>query len=137
MKAKPFKWEDGAYKPCEVSETTHIQLHLPGPLSNRLIPVILRGSRDDHASVVWSWNGDTEKPTLKPSIRTKSSRFTKEGEKQYEDWAARGYPKLSENHTFDSEDVICHTWINDGFVIFLDDCSHELKGQTLELLEVE
>lgn len=33
--------------------------------------------------------------------------------------------------------IVCHTWINDGKVQFLSDCSHEFAGQTLDLLDVE
>jgi len=52
----------------------------------------------------WSWNGNTEAPTLKPSILT-----------------TRG------------EGFRCHSWVNDGVATFLDDCSHELKGQSIPL----
>lgn len=34
-------------------------------------------------------------------------------------------------------DVLCHTWITDGKAIFLNDCTHEFAGQTLDLLNVE
>ena len=33
--------------------------------------------------------------------------------------------------------VVCHSFVNDGQVQFLDDCTHELAGQTLLLLDVE
>ena len=105
MKAKPYKLENNSYIPCKIEETTHLLFNLPGPISTRMLPVILRGSRA--GTNCWSWNGDTEKPTVKPSI-------------------------LSDNGT-----DRCHTWINDGKVQFLDDCSHELKGQTLDLLDIE
>lgn len=55
----------------------------------------------------WSWNGSVDKPTLRPSVLTKGHDFT------------------------------CHTWINDGQAVFLDDCTHEFKGQTMDLLNVE
>lgn len=106
MKAAPCKlvYAKG-YFPCEIKEATHVKLHMPGPFPLRYIPVILSGPRADTGC--WSWNGDTEKPTLKPSIKT---------------W----------NHT-----NICHTFVNDGRVQFLEDCTHELRGQNLELLEVD
>lgn len=105
MKAKPYKKIDGKYESCEPAEATCVFLNMPGPIPNRIIPVILKGSRQ--GTKCWSWNGDTEKPTLKPSI------VTRDGE-----------------HS-------CHTWVNDGMAIFLKDCTHELAGQTLPLLEVE
>ena len=93
------------YVPCSVDEATHVHLCMPGPMPYRILPVITRGTR--RGTNCWSWNGNTEKPTLKPSIRSKSG------------------------------DTICHTFVNDGMVRFLDDCSHEFADQTLELLDVE
>lgn len=106
MKAKPMKLVYGqGYFPCGLDEVTHVKLRMPGPLEYRMIPVILKGTRE--GTHCWSWNGDTERPTLKPSIPTTS-------------------------HT-----MRCHTFVNDGQVQFLSDCSHELSGQTLPLLELE
>ena len=55
----------------------------------------------------WTWNGSTAAPTLRPSV-------------------------LTEGHEFR-----CHSWINDGKAQFLDDCSHDLRGQTVSLYPVE
>ena len=55
----------------------------------------------------WTWNGSTEAPTLRPSVLTMSHSFR------------------------------CHSWINDGAAQFLADCSHDLVGQTVDLLDVE
>lgn len=113
MKAKPLKInknkEETGYIQCEVSEATHIELNMPCNLPFRILPIILKGSRDNNAGVVWSWNGDTEKPTLKPSILTKS----------------------------EYEHKRCHSFVKDGMVQFLSDCSHENVGKTIKLLEVE
>lgn len=82
---------------------------LPGPMPSRIIPVITSGQRDGTPN--WTWNGSTDKPTLRPSILTKGR--TEKGEQ------------------------VCHTWITDGEAQFLSDCSHEFAGQTLDLLEVD
>lgn len=109
MKAKPLrKNPDTSLTPCEPAEATHVWLNLPGPLGDRLLRVILHGSRSEHAEQpVWTWNGDTERPTLKPSLLSRTPEVT------------------------------CHTWITDGKVQFLPDSTHELAGQTLDLLEVD
>jgi len=113
MKAKPYKLctddpeHKTAYIPCAVEEATDVRLEMPGPFRYRMLPIILKGSRDtSQRQPVWTWNGDTEKPTIKPSILT-----------------------------WDHKDR-CHTWVNDGMAQFLDDCTHEFKGQTIPLLEV-
>jgi len=61
----------------------------------------------------WSFNGNMEKPTFSPSILV---RYTW-GEEQKE--------------------VVCHSYINDGVWNFLTDCTHELAGQLVPMIDVE
>jgi hypothetical protein len=105
MKAKPYKDTGKGYRPCDAAEATHVQLAMPGPIPYRMIPVQQRGTRDGTGN--WTWNGDTEKPTLRPSILTSDGKGG----------------------------TRCHSWVTDGNVQFLDDCTHEFKGQTVPLLE--
>lgn len=61
----------------------------------------------------WVFNGDYERPTFQPSV----------------------------NVSLDAEDGIpayrCHSFITDGRIQFLGDCTHALAGQTVELPEWE
>lgn len=108
MKAKPVKIIQGeGYVGCAIEEATHVTINIPGPSGILTLPVILSGSRA--GTNCWSWNGSTDKPTLKPSVLTKSK----------------------------SLNLRCHSWINDGQAQFLSDCSHEHVGQTVDLLEVK
>ncbi len=59
----------------------------------------------------WQWNGSLERPTFTPSILVRSKR----GEAQV--------------------DSVCHSFVNDGRMQFLGDCTHKLAGQTVELGE--
>lgn len=105
MKAKPVKIVIGeGYVECPISEATHVTINIPGPSGILTLPVITHGSRKDTGC--WTWNGDTESPTLKPSIKTTGM-----------DW-------------------VCHTWINDGKVQFLSDSTHEHTGKTMDILDV-
>ena len=97
--------EDVGLAPCEPSDATHVWLNMPGPLSDRLIPVMLTGTR--RRAGKWSWNGDVDRPTLKPSILT------------------------------DTGVCKCHSFVTDGRAKFLDDCSHELAGKAVDLNDVE
>lgn len=90
--------------PCEPKEATHVALHFPGPSGIIFLPV-LQGPRKRKGTPCWTWNGDTEKPTLKPSIKTTGGDF------------------------------LCRSWVTDGQVKFLNDCTHDLKGQTVPLLD--
>jgi|SRR6185503_3121101 len=61
----------------------------------------------------WEFNGDLEFPTFKPSVLVTWD----EGEEHVKN--------------------ICHFYVTDGKIIFQPDCTHELKGQTVDLLEWE
>jgi hypothetical protein len=109
MKAKPVKIIQGeGYVECPTNEATHVSMRLPGPTELLTLPVILRGMRA--GTGCWTWNGDIEKPTLRPSILT---------------------------HMGCDGQVVCHSWVNDGQAQFLSDCTHEFRGQTVDLLDVD
>lgn len=110
--AKPVRLVYGqGYEPCSVEEATHVTLNVPGPTGQLTLPVILKGARD--GTGCWSWNGSTDAPTLRPSV-------------------------LTQGHSIRTDAPFrCHSWINDGAAQFLDDCSHELRGQTVPLHPVE
>ncbi len=57
---------------------------------------------------VWTWNGDMEKPTFLPSLLC---------------WA--GSPNQ------------CHLFLREGKIEYLSDCHHELRGQTIDLGEID
>lgn len=109
MKAKPVKYSDGQFAQCPVGEATHLHLHFPGPLRFRSVAVITHGTRE--GSPCWTWNGSTDSPTLRPSVLSRV--------------------------TLGDREVICHSWVTDGQVQFLGDCTHSLAGQTIELLDIE
>lgn len=68
---------------------------------------IRHGNVDDGPK--WEWDGNITKPTITPSILVR--------------WSY-GDPPV--NH-------ICHSYINDGMIIFLDDCTHTSVNSTVEL----
>lgn len=59
----------------------------------------------------WTFNDNFEKPTINPSILVS---FT-----------------YNENI-----DYICHSFIKNGKIQYLFDCTHKLKGQTIEMEEI-
>lgn len=114
MKAQPIKCTEVDGKTlvikCSIDECTHIDLSLPGPIGHLHIPIIVGMNKTRRGINCWSWNGDTERPTLKPSIM---------------------------NDFRPHDPLVNHIFITDGQVIFLSDCTHEFKGQTVDLLDVE
>ena len=125
MKAKPVKLIHGeGYVDATIQEATHVTLNFPGPVGLLTLPVIIKGTRD--GTNCWTWNGDTEKPTLRPSVLTEATEKITDDE----------YRRLMAGEKVEPRDFRCHTWVNDGQAQFLDDCSHALRGQTVDMLEV-
>lgn len=83
------------------------------------------------AASPWEWNGDSENPTFSPSVKVEGRRFTDQGQDDYDLWVALGCPKPTPE--FPAADLICHSFVTAGCIQFLDDCTHALKGQTVEL----
>lgn len=62
----------------------------------------------------WDFNGDTNKPTFSPSINARIER------------TKLGLP-----------DKICHSWITDGWIMFVVDSTHQLAGRKVRLPDQE
>lgn len=62
-----------------------------------------------HSGPRWQWNGDLVKPTFNPSLLVRW------------DYGPQRTPK------------VCHSFIKDGQIQFLSDCTHRLAGQTVPL----
>lgn len=87
------------------SVSGHYLVHeCPGCKDTHLIPDY------DGSRVRWTFNGDFERPTLSPSIKT--------------EW------------TTSKRSHICHYFIRDGKIEFCGDCTHDLSGQTVPLPDV-
>jgi len=91
------------FAPCLPSEATHVQLHMPGPLPNRILPLFGRPS--------WKWDRNCVAPTISPSILSRAP----DGDMM----------------------IVCHSFVRNGVIEFLGDCTHELAGQSVELLDVD
>jgi hypothetical protein len=60
----------------------------------------------------WGFNGDVYNPTLTPSINA---------------WREYGGDRKTQR---------CHSFVENGRIRFLSDCTHEFAGQTLDLPEI-
>ena len=61
----------------------------------------------------WTFNGNLEFPTITPSFHT---RYTKTGEQlPYK---------------------VCHLFVTDGKIIYLNDSTHKFSGQTIEMVDL-
>ena len=75
----------------------------------------------------WSWNGSFDKPTFDPSLLVR--------------WHTWTPPVTHENHAEFKRapwvqtkvESVCHSFIREGRIQFLNDCTHELAGMTVEI----
>lgn len=74
----------------------------------------------------WTFNGNYEKPTFSQSILVESVEMPEELSIPWKD------VPLGKRHP-EAKDTRCHSYVTGGNIQFLDDCTHELKGQTVEL----
>ena len=54
----------------------------------------------------WTWNGSVERPAFSPSVLVTTARDDK---------------------------TVCHSFVREGRIEFLGDCTHVLAGQTVDL----
>lgn len=82
----------------------------------------------------WTYNGDPVSPTFLPSIKVNTTRLdmtpseiddmfnnTKTLEEREAILSTRRHPH------------VCHSYITNGWIQFLTDCTHHLAGQTVQI----
>lgn len=109
-KIKRFTRVDGGYQ-------GDLGFHCPGCNSVHFI-----NDKETHqeGGPIWEFNGDFEKPTVQPSVLVR--------------WPAN--PNAIEEFKEWRKERVCHSFITDGKIQFLSDCTHALAGQTVELDEI-
>lgn len=103
----------------------YAEFRCPGCDSNHMIGVKPNNPKG------WEFNGDLENPTFSPSILVRSGHYVPEQPQPPNceyciDAGQDGYS------TFCS---LCHSYIRDGQIQFLGDCTHDLAGKTVPLPE--
>ncbi|MGO4304206.1 DUF6527 family protein [Cupriavidus sp. RAF12] len=85
----------------------------------------------------WTWNGSLESPTFSPSILVQWPSMSQEGrEKRQAFYEQYGRYPTHEEQPYDKSNV-CHSFVREGRIEFLGDCTHHLAGQTVGLPEQE
>lgn len=92
------------------------------------------GCKTHHAvDESWSFNGDYEKPTFSPSVLVRSGHYADSFKGDC--WCT--YYQKNPEKTVSFKCMRCHSFVRDGKIEYLSDCSHELAGQTVELKDIE
>lgn len=103
---------------CTLGTDKTLLFYCPGCEEAHGIPV--DGSRG------WNWNGSLESPTVTPSILVGGVVYgpDKLSFSQYKG----PYPCETTPH-------VCHSFVTDGRIQYLGDCTHALVGTTVDLPE--
>jgi hypothetical protein len=72
---------------------------------------------------VWIFNGNMEKPTFSPSILVRGTQPVTDAE------AAA----ILAGAKVDPRPLVCHSFVHDGFIQYLPDCTHEFAGKTIPM----
>ncbi|WP_367394509.1 DUF6527 family protein [Cupriavidus sp. Agwp_2] len=83
----------------------------------------------------WGWNGIAERPTFTPSVLVRSGHHVQgyDGGGCWCDFNTELKAKGEEPCGFNCE--VCHTFVTDGQIQYLSDCTHALAGQTVPMVE--
>lgn len=88
------------------------------------------GCGGSHAPAdTWSFNGDLEKPTFSPSILVKWFKCDNPDDL----FGTDGKVKIGQDGRVAGKDIVCHSFITDGKINFLSDCTHHLAGKIVDL----
>lgn len=78
----------------------------------------------------WTWNGSLDAPTFAPSVLVRSGHYAS-GRGSEVCWCTYNAEHPDSPAPFHC--YLCHSFVRDGMIEFLGDCTHALAGQTVPL----
>ena len=72
---------------------------------------------------VWEYNGNPDAPSFTPSILVQGTQRPSKEE----------YRRIMSGEAVKLPPLVCHSYVTDGHIQFLGDCTHALAGQTVDL----
>lgn len=105
----------------KVEGNTLLVFHCPACNRQHAVPYF------SHRGPRWSWNGRTDAPTLMPSIRVEG----------IVPLSGADLSELDRRHHVQPKYYLCHSFITEGQIQYLSDCTHALAGQVVDLPDIE
>ena len=97
-------------------------------LSNNELQFYCEGCNSTHTfNNTWNFNNDFENPTINPSILVRGTQPITDEE----------FDLLKAGKHVEPRPLVCHSFIREGKIQYLNDCTHNLNGQTVELPEIK
>ncbi|HWU21104.1 MAG TPA: DUF6527 family protein [Nocardioides sp.] len=76
----------------------------------------------------WDFNGNLEHPTFTPSVLVHAVQWPEASGPVVGDRRRDRHPGVQPG-----EQTVCHSFVTEGRIQFLGDCTHQLAGQTVDL----
>lgn len=71
----------------------------------------------------WTWNGDGDRPTFSPSVLVTGTQKITDEE----------HAAIMRGEKIQTRPLRCHSFVEAGRIRFLNDCTHDLAGQAVDL----
>lgn len=97
-----------------------VSFHCPGC---RRPHVVFVGPQRRDGRARWGFNGDYDAPTFDPSVMVEGVQDLTDDE----------HAQLMRGDTVEPRPLVCHSFVRNGEIQFLSDCTHVLAGQTVAL----
>lgn len=102
------------------------------PAGPQLVSFFCPGCKERHTVKIagtnaWGFNGSNAAPTFTPSVLVRNGHYLNPAKC----WCTYNAEHPEDPAPFHCKQ--CHSFVTDGRIQFLTDCSHELAGQTVEL----
>jgi hypothetical protein len=82
----------------------------------------------------WTYNNNPDAPTFQPSVRLRYDTYDCSDE-IYDEYMDKWMKDHDTPKPFSIKEVTCHYFINDGFIDYCGDSTHELAGKKVKLPE--
>lgn len=83
----------------------------------------------------WGFNGNGDAPTFTPSVLVRTGHYVPGHEDKKDCWCTYNAENPDDPAPFQCH--TCHSFVTDGRIQFLGDCTHSLAGQTVDLPDFE
>lgn len=110
-------------------EGGQVAFHCPGCNTRHVVRVEGAGRPK------WGYNGNPDAPTFEPSVLVRNGHYSEHHKAGDGCWCT-----YADSHPDDPTHFKCfrcHSFVRDGKIQFLGDCSHDLAGQTVDLPDIE
>ena len=102
----------------EAATNGEVAFECPGCKHDHVIPT--KGAN------AWGFNGNADSPTFTPSLLVRGTHYLTDED----------HKRIMAGEKFEPIPLVCHSFITDGKIQFLGDCTHELKNQTVDLYDI-